>query len=290
MAGTLQPRFADRRRKKMFERVMIGNMLRRILPVLLLAVTAGPAQWLHYPTAGIPRGSDGKPNLTAPAPKTRDLKTDLSGLWLPDNDATTKGTNGESLPKLFIDIARGLKPGELSMQPWAQSLMTERARNFQADDPLTTCKPVGGPRLNSIPLPIRIVQTPGLILMLHEQETTYRQIHTDGPKLPDDPYPSTLGYSTGRWEGGVLVVNTIGFQDQGWLDVVGHPYSDGMRVTERFRRRDFGHMDVQITIDDPEAYKNAFTVTQAMTFLADTDLLEYHCSENERDTRHFVLK
>jgi hypothetical protein len=265
-------------------------MFRRILPVLLLGATTGPAQWLHYPTAGIPRGSDGKPNLTALAPKARDLKAGPFRVVASGQRPTTKGTNGESLPKLFIDIARGLRPGELSMQPWAQALMTERSRNFQADDPLTTCKPVGGPRLNSIPLPVRIVQNPALILMLHEQETTFRQVHTDGRKLPDDPQPSTLGYSTGRWEGGVLVVDTIGFQDQGWLDVAGHPYSDAMHVTERFHRRDFGHMDVQITIDDPKAYKNAFTVTQAMTFLADTDLLEYHCSENERDARHFVLK
>jgi len=108
--------------------------------------------------------------------------------------------------------------------------------------------------------------------------------------LPDDPQPSTFGYSTGRWEGAALVVDSIGFHDQGWLDAIGHPYSDAMHVTERFHRRDFGHMEIQITIDDPKAYKKPFTVVQPMVFLPDTDLLEYLCSENERDARHFVLK
>jgi hypothetical protein len=265
-------------------------MLRGILSVLVLASIPASGQWLHYPTSGIPRTPDGKPNLTAPAPKTRDRTSDISGLWLPDNDPAIRGTNGELLPKLFIDVARGLKPGELSMQLWAQTLLANRSQNFQADDPLTVCKPLGGPRLNYIPAPIKIVQNPGLILMLYEQETTFRQVHTDRRQLPDDPQPSAFGYSIGRWDGGTLVVDTIGFQDQGWLDAIGHPYSDQMHVTERFYRRDFGHMDVQIRIDDPKAYKNPFVVTQTMTFLADTDLLEYHCSENERDTRHFVFK
>ena len=271
-------------------RAIICGVDRRILVVLVLAVTTASAQWLHYPTAGIPRTRDGKPNLNAPKPKSRDRKPDLSGLWLPENDSATKGTNGELLPKLFINIGSGLKPGELSMQPWAQALMTERSRNFQAEDPLTTCKPVGGPRLNYIPAPIKIIQNPGLIVMLHEEESTFRQIYTDGRELPEDPQPSTFGYSTGRWEGAALVVDSIGFQDQGWLDAIGHPYSDAMHVTERFHRRDFGHMEIQITIDDPKAYKKPFTVVQPMVFLPDTDLLEYLCSENERDARHFVLK
>jgi len=262
----------------------------RILVVSILAATTAPAQWLHYPTAGIPRTPDGKPNLTAPVPKTRDRKPDLSGLWLPENDRATKGTNGELLPKLFISIDRGLKPGELSMQPWAQALMTERSRNFQAEDPITTCKPVGGPRLNYIPTPIKIVQNPALIVLMHEEEVTFRQIYTDGRKLPQDPEPSTLGYSTAKWEGGTLVVDTVGFRDQGWLDAIGHPYSDTLHVTERFHRRDFGHIEVQITINDPKAYKQPFTLRQDWAFLPDTDLLEYHCADNERDVRHFVFK
>jgi hypothetical protein len=270
--------------------VMIVDMQSGILVVWVLAATTTSAQWLHYPTAGIPRTRDGKPNLTAPAPKTRDHKPDLSGLWLPENDPATKGTNGELLPKLFIDVGRGTNPGELSMQPWAQALMAARSRNFQADDPITACKAVGGPRLNYIPTPIKIVQNPGLIVRMHEEETTFRQIYTDGRKLPEDPEPSTLGYSTGRWERDALIVETIGFHDQGWLDAIGHPYSDALHVTERFQRRDFGHIKVQITINDPKAYKQPFTLRQDWAFLPDTDLLEYHCADNERDVRHFVLK
>ena len=146
------------------------------------------------------------------------------------------------------------------MQPWAQALITERSRNFQADDPITTCKPVGGPRLDYILTPIKIVQNPRLIVLLHEEETTFRQIYTDGRKLPEDPEPSALGYSTARWEGGSLVVDTAGFRDQGWLDAIGHPfYSNALHLTERFQRRDFGHIEVQITIDDPKAHTSSLS-------------------------------
>jgi hypothetical protein len=262
----------------------------RMTVALLTAAAIASAQWLHYPTAGIPRSRDGKANLTAPAPKSRDRKPDLSGLWLPENGPDTKGTNGEALPKLLIDILRGLKPGELIMQPWAEALMTERARNYQADDPVTACKPVGGPRLDYIPTPIKIIQNPGLIVILHEAEHTFRQIYTDGRKLPEDPQPSAFGYSIGRWEGDALVVETSGFQDRGWLDFAGHPYSEALRVTERFRRRNFGHIELQIAIDDPKAYKKPFALLQELVFLPDTDLLEYFCAENERDARHFVFK
>jgi len=256
----------------------------------MFTAAVASAQWLHYPTAGIPRTRDGKPNLTAPAPKTRDRKPDLSGLWMPANDPGIKGTNGEPLPKLFIDVSMGMKPGQFAMLPAAQTLFDARASNYQSDDPLTACKPIGGPRLNSIPVPVKIVQNPGLIVLMHEIETTFRQIYTDGRKLPDDPLPSTLGYSSGKWDGDTLVVDTIGSHGEGWLDAVGHPYSEALRVTERFRRRDFGHLEIQITIDDPQSYQKPFTITQNLDFLPDSDLLEYHCAENERDVKHFVLK
>ncbi|HEY4364787.1 MAG TPA: hypothetical protein VGN17_27725 [Bryobacteraceae bacterium] len=262
----------------------------RALAILLLAATAASAQWLHFPTAGIPRTRDGKPNLAAPTPKARDGHPDLSGLWMPSNDPNIKGTDGEPLPKLFIDVSMGLKPGEFTMTPAAEATFASRARNFQADDPLTTCKPLGGPRLDSIPAPIKIVQNPGLVILMHEMESIFRQIHTDGRKLPDDPLPSTLGYSTAQWNGDTLVVDTIGFHGDGWLDAVGHPYSEALHVAERYHRRDFGHMEIQIIIDDPQSYRKPFTITQMMEFLPDTDLLDYHCADNERDTKHFVLK
>jgi hypothetical protein len=125
---------------------------------------------------------------------------------------------------------------------------------------------------------------------MHELEHLFRQVYTDGRKLPEDPQPSTLGYSTGRWEGDALVVETVGFHDRGWLDAIGHPFSDSLHVTERLRRRTFGHLEVQITIDDPKAYQKTFTMTQNLVLLPDTDLLEYFCAENERDVRHFVVK
>jgi hypothetical protein len=209
---------------------------------------------------------------------------------MPELDPKLKGTNGEALNRLFIDLNRGLPPGALSMEPWAEELYKKRLPSFEVDDPLTTCKPVGVPRLDMLPATIKIVQNRDLIIVLHEVETTFRQIHTDGRKLPEERQPSTMGYSTGTWVKGTLVVETIGFHDQGWLDAVGHPHSDALHVTERFLRRDFGHLEIQITIDDPKAYKKPFTVTQNMDLLADTEMLEYFCAENERDIRHFVVK
>jgi hypothetical protein len=259
---------------------------------LLMAVMQGTlsAQWLHYPTPGIPRTRDGKPNLTAPAPKGGDGKPDLSGLWLPQNDPHTIGTDGELLPARFIDLTKGLKPEDVSMEPWAQALFQERLRNFQKDDPTSHCQPVGMPRADIVPSTIKILQTPGLTVMLLESDTTFRQIYTDGRKLPEDSQPSWMGYSTGRWEENDFVVETIGFHDKGWLDAEGHPHSDALRLTERFRRTDFGRMELQMTIDDPKTYKKPFTVSQILELVPDSDLLEYFCSENERDAQHFVTR
>ena len=263
---------------------------RSLCLIVGLAAANLPAQWLNYPDARIPRTRDGKPNLHAPATRTRDGKPDLSGIWTPELDPKLKGTNGEALNALFIDLNKGLPSGALAMQPWAEELYKKRSQSFEVDDPLTTCKPVGVPRLDLLPATIKIVQNRDLIVFLHEVETTFRQIHTDGRKLPEDPQPSTMGYSTGAWVNGALVVQTIGFHDQGWLDAAGHPHSDALHVTERFLRRDFGHLEIQITIDDPRTYKKPFTVTQNMGLLADTEMLEYFCSENERDIRHFIVK
>jgi hypothetical protein len=176
------------------------------------------------------------------------------------------------------------------MEPWAEALFQQRLRNFQADDPASHCKPTGVPRVNFTPLPIKIVQTPGLTVILFEADTTFRQIHTDGRTLPEDPQPSWMGYSTGKWERSAFVVETVGFHDQGWLDVIGHPHSDALHLTERLRRIDFGHLEIQITVDDRKTYKQPFTVTQNMDLVPDSDLLEYFCTENEKDTQHYVTK
>jgi hypothetical protein len=250
---------------------MNTHCLPRALAVSVLAVllsTAGSAQWLNYPTPGIPRLPDGKPNLTAPTPKTADGKPDLSGIW-----------RGAS-PLHRFNIAQDLKPEDI--QPWAEALFLERVRDSRKDSPLAKCLPVSLPFHNFFNL-TRIVQTPALIVMLYESPNSpHRTVFTDGRELPKDPNPTWLGYSVGRWEGDTLVITSSGFNDSGWLDSAGHPQTEALRITERLRRRDFGHMDFEITIDDPKVFTKPFSVKAERLLAADTDLLEDVC-DNERD-------
>src|SRR5688572_9317594 len=193
------------------------------------------AQWLNYPTPGIPRLPDGKPDLLAPAPRTADGKPDLSGVW--------RGAG----PLYRFNIAQDLNPEDI--QPWAEALFLQRVRDARKDSPLARCLPVSIPFHNFFNL-MRIVQTPALIVMQYESPNSpNRTGFTEGRDLPKDPNPTRLGYSVGRWEGDTLVVTSAGFNDRGWLDSAGHPQSEALRITERFRRRDFGHMDFEMTID-----------------------------------------
>jgi len=255
----------------------------------MLAVSAA-GQWTNYPTPGIPRTKDGKPNLKARAPRTPDGKPDLSGVWQGESASgdAPQGTNGDALPKYFLDITRDMAPADVPFQPWAAKLYERRKAYFQKDDPISRCLPLGVPRTDADGVPMKIVQTQSLVAILQEGDASFRQIFLDGRALPEDPQPSWRGYSVGKWEGQILVVETRGFNDRGWLDAFGHPHSDALRVVERFRRRDFGHMDIQITIDDPKAYRRALTYTQSQALMPDTDLLELVCKENERDSKHFV--
>jgi hypothetical protein len=237
---------------------------------LTLAVsTAAFAQWLNQPTADIPRTPDGKPHLTAPFPRTPDGKPQIAGLWRPS-------------PGLTGDIARNLKPGDVPFQPWAEALYKQRRANDSKDDPTANCIVGGVPRSDLVGYPFKILQVPGMVVILYEAVHSYRQIFTDGRKLPDNPQPTWFGYSVGHWDGDALVVETTGFNDQGWLDNAGKPATDHLHVTERFIRKDFGNMDIQITIDDPKAYTKPWTVTQPLAFQADTELLEYICNENNK--------
>jgi len=152
--------------------------------------------------------------------------------------------------------------------------------------PISHCLPEGMPLVEMAPAPYKIVQTPGATFMLYERDTTYRQIYTDGRKLPRDPQPTWLGYSVGRWEGDIFVVESIGFNDRGWLDARAHGHSEALRLTERFHRLDFGHMELQLTFDDPKTYTRPFTVTLKQRLIPDSDLLESFCAENEKDTVH----
>jgi hypothetical protein len=258
----------------------------RLLAILLWGAVCAPAvaQWIDYPSKGIPRTADGKPNLKAPAPRTASGKPDLSGIWKPARDPTAPvgGIEGIQAPQHLIDITRGMKPGELQFTPWAAAIYKQRNDNFRVDNPLIRCLPAGVPRLDSYTHPYKIIQTPDLIVVLYESLTMFRQIFMDGRPLPDDPQPAWLGYSVGHWEGDVLVVESTGFNDQTWLDGSGHPHSEQMRLTERFKRTDFGHMDIEIVIDDPKAYLKPLKYTQAQDLLPDTELIEYVC-ENAKD-------
>jgi len=237
------------------------------------------AQWINYPVPGVPRTADGKVNLTAPTPKALDGKPDLSGVW-------------ESAPEYFYNLANDLKPDEVVMQPWAKTLQTEREAKLHQDDPLSQCMPPGVPRIDmstpDAPHPFKIVQTPTLVVFLYETSTnsTFRQVFLDARPLPRDPQPTWLGYSIGRWEAGSLVTVTSGFNGLSWTDTAkGHPQTEAARVTERFTRKDFGHLEIDITIDDPKAYAKPWHATVPAKLLPDTDLIETYC-ENEKDQAH----
>jgi hypothetical protein len=257
----------------------------RAIAVALLLVVSGTAsgQWLGYPAKNVPRNADGSPNLSAPAPRTANGRPDLSGIWQPTADPNDKagGIEGIVAPKYLIDIMRDLK-GAVPFQPWAEKLYQERQANKLRDNPMIKCLPAGVPRLDAYTHPYKIVQTADLIVILYESQTMFRQIFTDGRSHPTDPEPSWLGYSIGRWEGDVLVVETTGFNDKTWLDGFGHPHSEAMKLTERFRRRDFGHMDIDITIDDPKAYTRPIRYVQPQRLEPDTELIEYVCNENAK--------
>jgi hypothetical protein len=248
-----------------------------VVTVLCLAAPAVGAQWLNYRAPGVPRTADGKVDLMAPTPRMPDGKPDLSGTW-------------ESGPGYFGDLARDLKPGELLMHPWAEALVAERVANLHKDDLMVQCMPPGVPRINmggnrAMPHPFKIVQTPALVVLLYETSTnqTFRQVFLDGRPLPNDPQPTWLGYSIGRWEGDTLVVDTSGFNGLAWVDTTkGHPQTEAARVTERFTRLDVGHLQIDITIDDPKAYLKPWRAKVPVNLLPDTDLIETFC-ENEKD-------
>jgi hypothetical protein len=263
------------------------------VPALVLGLMLPPlaGQWISYPTAGVPRTPGGKPNLTAACPRTPDGKPDLSGLWITptSREGNANFPGCEPVPDGFINIATGLKEG-LPYQPWAAELVKTRRTEQRVHDPLSHCLPVGPVRVHTLPGPTKMIQTPGLLVMLSELNASYRQIFTDGRPLPADPNPSWNGYSTGKWEGDTLVVQTNGFRDGLWLDATGNPMTDAAKLTERFRRVDFGHLEIEITVDDPKAYTKPWTTKLNQTIKLDTDLLDFICVENEKDSSHLTLK
>ena len=271
----------------------MGNVHRiSIAALLCLAAIPGSAQWLSYPTAGVPKLPDGSPNLNAPAPRTADNKPDLSGLWsmLCSSGGHTVFCAPEiAVPPVFGDIGRGVKGG-LPYQPWAANLVKTRKAQNGKDDPTSHCLPGGIAKLHTSALLRKIVQTPGLILFLTERNASYRQIFLDGRPLPEDPDPSWNGYSTGHWEGDTLVAETIGLREGQWLDRAGSPITDAAKITEKFRRPNFGTLEIEMTVNDPKAYTAPWTIQLKQGIMLNSDLLDYICLENEKDDAHLVGK
>jgi hypothetical protein len=248
------------------------------IAVLTVALSAPlAAQWLNHPTPGIPRTPGGKPNLTAPAPRTPDGKPDLSGLW------------NKISPKYSRNIAADLKPGEV--QPSAEALVQKRKEDLGKDYMNVLCLPLGPGYTTDADSTgaemMKIVQTPGIIIILNP-DLTYRQIYLDGRALETAPNPSWMGYSVGHWDGDTLVVESFGFNDRTWLDHDGHPHTEALRTTERYRRRDFGNMDIEVTLSDPKVYAKPWTVAVRAELAADTEMIEWVCNEKGSGREHYI--
>jgi hypothetical protein len=249
----------------------------------LLAISASAAaQWLNYPTPRIPRAPDGTPDLSAPAPRAADGRSDLSGIWQLEPSCPPAGCNQfvtDYEPGAeFFDFGAKLAGG-LPYQPWAAELVKQRSAALGKDDPIAFCRPGGALRILTFPPPRKILQLPGLVVILSERDVTYRQIFTDGRPLPESPSPSWNGYSVGRWDDDSFVVQTVGLRDGTWLDRNGSPMTDAAKITERYRRINFGRLEIDVTVDDAKAYTRPWTVTLTHIFVPDTELLDYHCMD-----------
>ena len=279
-------------------------------PVIVAALVAWlspsvSAQWPRHKEAGLPRTADGKVNMSAPAPRTPDGKPDLSGVW--ENlgwregaaaGGSVSGTGGapgsrsaESRPPasiaMFFDIGSAV-PGGLPFQPWARELKNKRTAENAKDNPDAHCLPLGNMQLHLHPEPRKIIWSPKQIVILYEGNGGVRQIFTDGRALPpNDAQPWWFGYSTGKWAGDTLIVETRGFRDGGWLDVNGSPLTEAGTMTERFRRVNVGTLELDLTVDDPKAYTRPWTVKVTQRLMPDDELIEFVCQENELSSAHF---
>jgi hypothetical protein len=243
------------------------------LAVICFSASAGVAQWLSLPLPGTPRTRDGKADLKAPPPRTRDGKPDLSGIWRVDD--------ARYIQNLLPDTV------DAPMLPWAADVYKHRVDTLGYERPGTVCMPHGVPDAMTVPaLPFKIMQTPGATIVLFEEFHVYRQIHTDGRKLPVDPDPNWYGYSVGRWDGDTLVIETTGFMDEGWLDVRGSPLTSTGKIIERFRRRNVGTLELEVTIDDPKAYTKPFSANIRYRLVPDQQLIEFVCLD--KDAAHYV--
>ena len=276
--------------------------LTTVLVLLLVAAASGTltAQWFNYPSPRAPRTASGDVDLSAPAPKLATGKPDLSGVWMTAEPACViRGTapvsellklipksrtcpvRTASFSRQSINIGIDM-PGGLPYQPWLAKLVDERTANQAIDDPHIRCLPDLFVRAYGLPHYLKFVQTPDLLLMLNEYNGLYRQVFTDGRPLPDAPNPSWQGYSTATWSGDTLVIDSIGFRDDLWIDWDGSVITEAAKVRERIRRPDFGHLEIEVTVDDPKAYTRPWTVTLRQQFAADTELIDEICAEGEK--------
>lgn len=271
-----------------------------ILGVAVCAGVAARAQWLNYPSPGAP--GKGKVNLSASAPRAANGKPDLSGVWqieppqageiakvLPGVDfapSAVQGDDPRQFSKYFFNLFADLKPGEEPLRLEAAERLRKQRSQGPAVNTESRCLPMGMPRVMLITAPFRMIQAPAETVILYEGDNTHRQVFTDGRRLGADPDPSWLGYSTGSWVNGALVVETAGLNDKVLLDAAGHTRSEKTHMTERYRRRDFGHMEVEVTIDDPVNYTRPFSFQVTTRLLTDTEVLEAFCTENEQDFQH----
>lgn len=283
------------------------------LLVLSALVTSTPldAQWFQYPSAGVPRKADGSVNMMAPAPRLADGKPDFSGIWTtgepfdrrarglssprdlaPPKDprsseeAQTPGdptaiVGSRQMANIGIDL-----PGGLPYQHWLAPLVKERTMNDAKDDPHIRCLPDNFIRAYGMPHLLKFVHSPGLLVVLAEMNAGYRQVFTDGRPLPKDPNPTLQGYSSGKWSGDTLVIDTIGLRDDTWIDWNGSVLTEAARVREQIRRSDFGHLEINVTVDDPKAYTKPWTVTLKQRIVVDTELIDELCLENEQSLKH----
>jgi hypothetical protein len=257
-----------------------------------LASTPSAAQWLNYPTAGVPRTADGKVDMAAPTPRMADGKPDLSGIWISDRTPEGEDTPSDAgdLPssRQMANIGVDL-PGGLPYQPWLVPIVEERTANLAIDDPHIRCLPDNFLRAYGLPHMLKFVHTPDLLVVLNEMNAGYRQVFTDARPLPEDPSPSWQGYSSAKWSGDTLVIDTIGVRDDTWIDWNGSVLTEAAKVREEIRRPDFGHLEIQVTVDDSRAYTKPWTVTLKQRIVVDAELIDEICLENEQFVERMQL-
>jgi hypothetical protein len=263
--------------------------------ITALFFTHAQAQWLNYRTSGTPVTPDGKVNLSAPTPRTADGHPDLTGVWhlqperraTPAPDNVAAGPPGVNPNSLTANIFRDMK-GEVPETPEGTRVRIARTKDGKRLNPTVFCLPMGIPSDNFVVEVVKFVQAPKEIIVMYEVDGSYRQIYLDGRPLPTDPSPSWMGYSTAHWDGDTLVVESEGFNDRTWLDMSGHAHSEQLHLTERYHRRDYGHMDVEMTFNDPVMYTKPFSIHFTHQLVPDSDILEAYCNENEKDRGHIL--